>query len=202
MKNSKEFWNKQASKFSINESNEIKESMDKIYKYIKPNMLVLDFGCGTGVSSRAISKVANQVIAVDYSEKMIDIAKNSTAEESNIKYLVGTVEDEEVNSLKYDVVLALNVLHLVDDLELTLQKMNHILKPNGLLISATPCLGEKSKVTRFLFKLFSKVRLLIQVNPISFSELRESIKKMGFLEIESSELVMADSNIFIVSQKK
>ncbi len=202
MKNSIEFWNKQACKFSVNESNEMKESIEKIYKYIKPNMLVLDFGCGTGVSSRAISKAAEQVIGIDYSDKMIDIAKTSTNDESNIKYLVGTIDDEEVNSVKYDVVLALNVLHLVDDLELTLQKINHILKPSGMLISATPCLGEKNKVTKFLFKLLSKVRLLIQVNPISFAELRESMSKVGFHEIESSELNISDSNIFIVSHKK
>jgi len=198
---SRNFWNKQARKFSVKESIEMKVCIDKFKKHIRPHMYVLDFGCGTGVSTRAVAKMSNRVIGIDYSEKMIEIARKATIEESKINYLATTIYDKKLNDSEYDVVLALNVLHLVEDTELTIRRIHQLLKPDGLFISVTPCLGERNFVIKVLFKFLAKINLLIPVNPFSIIELEKLLSTPGFTVVELSNLNNMDSTVFVVSKK-
>jgi len=144
MKDSKEFWNKQASKFSVDESKELDMCFEAAYSYFEQNMKILDFGCGTGISTRKASKKVSNVLGIDYSNEMIELARKATPNDEKIEYKVATIHDKSLNSESYDMVLAFNVLHLVDDPQVALKRIHTLLKPGGLLISSTPCLGEKT----------------------------------------------------------
>jgi 2-polyprenyl-3-methyl-5-hydroxy-6-metoxy-1,4-benzoquinol methylase len=48
------------------------------------------------------------------------------------------------------VILAFHVLHLLEDTQEVVQRMHELLKPGGLFVSATACMGEKSFLGMFL----------------------------------------------------
>ena len=49
--------------------------IDKFVSYLKPGSLVLDIGCGGGTKSKHLIVRGLKVIGIDFSEKMIEIAK-------------------------------------------------------------------------------------------------------------------------------
>jgi len=55
----------------------------------------------------------------------------------------GSAFDERYKKGSFDVILVSHVLHLLEDVHITLHRMNELLKPGRLLISATACVGEK-----------------------------------------------------------
>ena len=138
---------------------------------------------------------------------MIDIA-NRKADERNIKnisFTHSTLFDERLQKESFDVVLAFSVLHLVEDSPRVLNKINSILRPGGFLISATPCMGEKTfygLVVNVPVFLLSKIGFLPHVNFISIFRLRDMITEEHFqvLEIESLS-VRPVTEVFIVARK-
>ncbi|NEW06798.1 methyltransferase domain-containing protein [Paenibacillus sp. SYP-B3998] len=58
---------------------------------------------------------------------------------ANINYAHSTIFDERYKKGSFDVILVFHVLHLLEDEHIVLQRINELLKPGGLLISATPC---------------------------------------------------------------
>ena len=51
------------------------EGTDKFISFLKPGALVLDVGCGAGVKSKYLLDKGLKIIGIDFSEKMIDIAR-------------------------------------------------------------------------------------------------------------------------------
>jgi ubiquinone/menaquinone biosynthesis C-methylase UbiE len=50
---------------------------------------VLEVACGTGFWTEIVAKVAERVVAIDISEKMLDIAQKRKLRSSNVKYIHG-----------------------------------------------------------------------------------------------------------------
>ncbi len=100
---------------------------------------VLDAGCGTGYLSRQLHQRGAKVIGVDFSEKMIEIAR---AKAPRIDFRVDscssleTVEDGSIN-----VVIANYVLMDTPDLYGTMRAFNRVLKADGvaIVIFSHPC---------------------------------------------------------------
>ena len=63
--------------------------MEKLPHDLK-GMRILDAGCGTGVLSRMLDERGAEVVGVDISDKLIDVAKNRSAANKNIEYLSNT----------------------------------------------------------------------------------------------------------------
>lgn len=73
------------------------EGTDKFVSFLKPGALVLDVGCGAGVKSKYLFDKGLNVVGVDFSEKMIEIAQRevsgATFRVAEIKDLSGLKED-------------------------------------------------------------------------------------------------------------
>lgn len=72
------------------------EGTDKFVSFLKPGALVLDVGCGAGVKSQYLLDNGLKVVGIDFSEKMIEIAKrevpSATFHVADIKDLSGFQE--------------------------------------------------------------------------------------------------------------
>jgi 2-polyprenyl-3-methyl-5-hydroxy-6-metoxy-1,4-benzoquinol methylase len=51
------------------------KATDQFISLLKPGDVVLDVGCGTGVKSKYLTEKGLKVVGIDFSEKMIEIAK-------------------------------------------------------------------------------------------------------------------------------
>ena len=107
----------------------------------------MDFGCGSGAITNKLSKVVKFVDAIDISSGMLEFAKKEAEKNSigNINYLQTSIFDQRFKDEAFDVILAFNVLHYIDDMPRLIERTNTLLKPNGVFISSTACLKEKRR---------------------------------------------------------
>jgi 2-polyprenyl-3-methyl-5-hydroxy-6-metoxy-1,4-benzoquinol methylase len=181
--------------------------IEKTKKYLNANSIVLDYGCATGSIAIELAGLVKEVHGIDVSSKMIGIAgrKAEGFKVENVNFLKATIFDERLMQESYDLILCLSVLHLVEDTPQVLDRINQLLKPGGIFISATPCLSENnfiSTLTRIPLFLFSKIGILPHINFFNVSSLVTSITKENFKIIEN-ECIPGNSiaDYFIVARK-
>lgn len=175
-------------------------------QYFKPNMNVVEIGCGTGSTSITHAPHVKQIIATDISGKMLEIAKQNAKEAgvSNVEFRKSSVEQLELPDGSQDVVLGLSILHLLEDKDAAIAKTRRLLKPDGLFVSSTVCIGDMGAATRFLMKTLMPVGqffgLLPNVIPFTKKDLKESLTNGGF-RIEHEWQPKQDAAVFIVGRK-
>ena len=98
-------------------------------------------------------------------------------------------------------ILALNVLHLLEEPDLILERMSNLLKPGGLFISATACLGERWSPLASCLLLLSKTRFVPSFNKYSVSGLEGIITSIKFDIVETVNISKALSEHLIVAKK-
>ena len=201
MNDSKKFWNKQAKSFNSNDNQEIEQLILKSKKYLNANDVVLDFACGTGDSTLGIAKIVKEVHGFDFSEEMIRLGSLKVDSLTNIHFLATTIEDKRFEKESFDVIIAFNILHLLEDLDEVMLRIYSLLKPNGLLISNTACLGETKNLMSLTVNVISKFGMFPTVKPFKGVELEEKICSMGFTKIES--VISSDKvpNMYFVAKK-
>lgn len=212
MKNTKDeapaFWNRRSEVFdkqvlSVYE-NAYRKTVKRSAAFLKKEDRVFEIGCGTGVATIPLSKYVKEITATDISENMIQKAREKAKNQSkdNIIFRTGELTEMEVEPESYDVVAAYNVLLYMKNQEEVLKKIYEVLKPGGIFLSATDCLGRnlsKDSVKKF-WK--SKLHLMPYVafdTPIS---LMRKIQKNGFEVLEIVNLHKNPPNIFIAAKKK
>jgi 2-polyprenyl-3-methyl-5-hydroxy-6-metoxy-1,4-benzoquinol methylase len=138
---------------------------------------------------------------------MVEIAKKK-ADERGIKNIVFTkaaIFDESLGKESFDVILSLSILHLVEETSQVMERINQLLKPGGVFISATPCLGEKAIVSVLMnvpIFFLSKLGLIPSITFFSASSLAATITSAGFQIFEQEDLsVRPLRECFIVARK-
>jgi 2-polyprenyl-3-methyl-5-hydroxy-6-metoxy-1,4-benzoquinol methylase len=176
--------------------------IEKAGKYLKVNDIVLDFGCGTGLVCNELAENVKMVYAIDISSEMIEIARNKAFGRKihNINYVYTTIFDERFKRDSLDVIIVFNVLHLLEDSQKAIQRIYELLKPGGLIISATPCMGEKP-VLNSLFSIGGKIGITPKIKSFKISGLEHSFIKEKFKIIETGCLKQNSPQYLIIAKK-
>ncbi len=185
------FWNRFARRHAaspIRDPAAFQAKIGTITGCLGPGMDVLDMACGTGTMAIRIAPHVRHVHAIDISPRMIDIARTRAAEAGtdNITFEVAAIEDLDATHPLYDAVLALAVLHLLDDWRGAIAKAHDLLKPGGVFISSTHCIEGERKRLKFLVRLGVPLGLMPNLQLIARDDLRAAILAAGFrIERES-----------------
>ncbi len=204
MNKSEKFWNRIAENYNKSERKDVKSFnnlMSKVKENLKPDDIVLDFACGTGSISFEIADSVKKIHAIDTSSKMVEIAKRNIAN-SHVKNIIFEhlpITYKGLSKTKYDSVLAFNILHLLKETKSTIERIQELLKPGGLFISSTPCLGEKYSIIFGFLSLFSKIGVIPYVRTLKFTQLKNLIMKSGFKIVEWEKI--DSSNCFIIAKR-
>jgi 2-polyprenyl-3-methyl-5-hydroxy-6-metoxy-1,4-benzoquinol methylase len=196
------FWDRTASSYDKAEKKDGKIFLQIIKSsksYLSPAVTVLDFGCGTGNAANELSGFVKSIDAIDFSSKMIEIAKRKVHGE-NIKFIQTTIFDDRLKPGSYDFILSFYILHLLEEPQPVIKRMHELLKPGGLLISVTPCMGEKPFLNR-LFSFFSRFGIMPPVKAFTIGDLKELLTT-GRFDIKESKLLPGTSNQYFVVAKK
>lgn len=201
MVDSKKFWAKQAKRYSGSSDVESINTINRISSYLNHEDVVLDFACGTGGSTRAISSKVKHVVGVDFSSDMIKYAKENVDNGEGMTFLVSDIHDEKLENYEYNIITAFNVLHLLDDLEGCVNRIKDLLIPGGLFISLTPCLGPNKGLTAKVVNLISRLGLIPKIEGYTPKILEGRMKSQGFdcMLSESTEEVIP--NLLLILKK-
>lgn len=205
MKDSARFWDKFASRYDRYEERDASiysMILDGIRMCLKKSDHVLDFACGTGLGANEIAGNVNDIVGIDISSKMLEIAQSKleTRKIGNVKYIQSDIFGKDLSAGEFDAVIGSYIIHLLGDPESVIKRINSLLKPGGLFISVTPCLGE-SRSLRAMLWVAGVFGLVPKTRAFKTTGLGNLIKSCGFEITEIKCLYKEGSQNFIVAKK-
>ena len=185
MSRSKKFWDRIAKRYEkkpVGDEAAYQRKLATTRKYLNPDMEVLEVGCGTGSTAIAHAPYVAQIRATDISEKMIGIAKGKAAAAGvhNVTFEALEIEDLGVASESVDAVLALSLLHLLENKEAVIARIHDMLRPGGIFVSNTVCLGDSMKWFRFVAPVGRWLGVFPLLRIFTRNELEVAITSAGF----------------------
>lgn len=106
------------------------KTFEMLRPYIRDNMdLIVDIGCGTGLSTKTCEKYAKQVIGIDPLEDMLNEAKKK--EIKNGTFLNAFSDNTGLEDEIADLVICSQAFHWMNPTS-TLKEVSRILKENGV----------------------------------------------------------------------
>jgi ubiquinone/menaquinone biosynthesis C-methylase UbiE len=204
MTGSKKFWDRIATRYArkpVGDETAYQRKLATTREYLRPDMEVLEIGCGTGSTAIAHAPYVRHIRATDISEKMIEIARGKAASQGaqNVTFEIGGAEDLDVVSESVDAVLALSLLHLLEDRDAAIARIYDVLRPGGIFVSNTVCLGDSMKWFQFVAPVGRWLGVFPLLRIFTRSELEASITSARF-EIEH-EWQPDKRVVFIIARK-
>ena len=205
MNSSAKFWDRIANRYSkrpVADEESYQEKLRVTRTYFRPDMEVLEFGCGTGSTAINHSPCVGHIHAIDISSKMIEIAQGKADEGnvSNVTFEQSTIEGVSVPDQSLDAVLGLSILHLLENKEGAIEKVHRMLKPGGVFVTSTTCLGDSLKFFKLIAPVGKFLGLMPLVRVFTTGELVASLTDAGF-EIDHQWQPGKGEAMFIVAKK-
>jgi len=166
---------------------------------------VLDVGCGTGSLALRLAPSAGHVHGLDISPEMIRIArgKAEAAGADSVRFHVGPF-DERFTALpdgSVDLLSACSLLHLVEDRAAVLAQALRLLKPGGVFVTSTVCLGESWIPYR---PLLTEMRWAGRAPPVwvfDKATLADDLRRAGLVDVEAPDVGAKGEIGFFVARR-
>ena len=142
---------------------------------------VLECACGTGMISVCIAPRCRHLTATDFSEGMLKRAAKKCAGFANTEVRRADIVALDFPDESFDIVVAANVIHLLDEPLKALAEMDRVLRPGGKLIIPTYVNKQKAKV---FDKTIDKAGADFK-HDFTYSEYREFFVKAGCRDIRT-----------------
>ncbi|MGK7654135.1 MULTISPECIES: class I SAM-dependent methyltransferase [unclassified Roseovarius] len=208
MKPGKQFWSGIAPKYAakpIGDEAAYVATLERIRAHLPCGARVLEIGCGTGGTALRLAGEAGEIVATDFAGGMIAEARKRQGAH-NVRFLVADVHDARLEPGTFDVVLALNVVHLMEDATEVHRRVHDLLKEGGSYISKTPCIGEPD--LGWKFNLMRKALPLLQwlgkapfVRFLKTADMDAEIGSSGFRIVETGSYPVRPPSHLIVARK-
>lgn len=203
----REFWNMRSRTYDQQSGEEYAQAYEKTVsntlKYLNGEARVLEFACGTGITTVAIAPHVSFVRAIDISDEMVGKAREKIQALglSNVELSQTDLFDPCLEEGSFDAVTAFNVLLYVENRAQVLERIRSLLKPGGMFLSATDCLGEG--ITRVGIRKFWKSHTgsMPYVAFDSRKKLEGEIVRAGFTVLERENLFSTPPNLFVAAKK-
>ena len=150
--------------------------------YFRPDMTVLEFGCGTGTTAIAQAPYVKHIHATDISAKMLEIArrKAAAAKVKNISFAQATLDDLDDADESYDAVMGHSILHLLEDRDAAIAKVHRLLRPGGVFVTSTVCLGDGMRYLKLIAPVGRLIGFMPMVRVFTANQLEASLTACGF----------------------
>ena len=203
---SRDFWNGRACDYDRQVGTQYAQAYDQTVahtlKYLRREDCVLEFACGTGLVTLGVAPHVAHLRAIDLSDGMAAraAAKVEAAGLTNTTVTNTDLFDSSLEEGSFDAVLAFNVLCYVEDLPGVLARIRALLKPGGLFLSATDCLGQG--ITREGLQKFwrSRTGAMPYVAFYTMKRLERAIARAGFSVLERENLYPSPPNLFVAAR--
>jgi ubiquinone/menaquinone biosynthesis C-methylase UbiE len=181
----REYFNKLAGKFGRSYCpGRSWQALAHLFLTMIPSIDVADLGAGEGTLSQILAKSARKVIAIDISERMVEIGSQLAKDQgfTNLEYRIGDLEEPPISENSIDLALFSQALHHANSPQRAITAARRILREGGRLV-----------ILDLLAHDFEQARELYADLWLGFSE----VELMGLLE----QAGFRENNVQIVSRE-
>ena len=132
---------------------------------------ILDAGCGTGVLSRMLDEKGAEVVGVDISEKLIEVAKNRSSLNKNIEYFAGDMKEQSFGNFDYIIAMDSLIHYYPEDVMSSLVDFSNRANKSVLFTVIPSTFALRTKLR--LGKYFPKSERSPEVVPIGWDQLQQ-----------------------------
>ena len=199
------FWDKRAEKYAqrpVADQETYNKKLEITRTYFQKESEVLETGCGTGSTALAHAPYVRHILATDISPAMINIAREKAEanQVDNVSFEVQAVAGHDIKPSFYDVIMAHNLLHLLEDPQAAIAAAYRGLKQGGVFITSTACIGDMSWYFRVIAPVGHFLGLIPFVNVFTQAQLKQSFIDAGFV-IDHEWLPKKNAAAFIIAKK-
>ncbi len=200
------FWDRQADSYAkkpIKDMPAYERTLERTRAYLSPADHVLEAGCGTGSTALLLATDVAHITAIDVSSRMIEIAsdKREKAGVGSVAFRKATLDDASLETASFEAVLAFSFLHLLDDPGAAIRRIHDLLKPGGVFISKTVCLGGKVGLWPLLIKGMQIVGYAPHVTYLDAERIETLVAEAGFDILETADYPGSLTSRFVVARK-
>ena len=156
-----------------------------IAKMIYPKDEVLECACGTGLLTAVIAGRCQKLTATDFSAKMLEKARKNCKAFNNVEFAKADITKLPYEDDSFDVVVAGNVIHLLDDPYSALNELKRVCKKDGRLIIATYMNKDKNGKSSLFSETLGKAGADFK-RQFTIGSYRSFFEEAGFHDIEIS----------------
>jgi len=206
MYKSERFWDRLAKNYDRQDSDSGAKhirTIQKIKEYINKNDIVFDYGCATGTIAIDIADNVKKIHGIDISSKMIQAAEKKAENRKiyNVEFAHTSIYDDNYKPESFDVVIAFNILHLLEDYEKVIRRISELLKPGGIFISSSACLAQEKAIIGKFLSFLSKIKLVPHVKLFNIKELENSIVEGNFQIVEKEKNFQGKFSYLVIAKK-
>ncbi|WP_439124746.1 class I SAM-dependent methyltransferase [Marivita sp.] len=208
MYKSAKFWDRIADKYAatpIRNPDAYEATLDQVRALVAPTDTVLELGCGTGSTAVALAPDVSQIIATDVSGAMLEKGRQKAHDQglSNVQFIQTDAADAPQGP--FDVVLAFNLLHLLEDMDGALSDIAARTKPGGVFVSKSFCMPDRRNMIWWFIQLGLPVMQAIGKAPyfakLSTAELDAAITRAGFTIVETQMAPGKDPRRTVIARR-
>lgn len=202
MKDQGRIWDRFAKKYVASPIDDVPSYEHKLAltrNYMRPDMDVLEFGCGSGNTARLLAPSVHHYTAMDISKEMIAHGSALGPIPDNMDYRVSDFATTDLGGKTYDMILAMSVLHVLRDPSAVVQKVARTLKPGGYFVSSSVPIKEFGAL-RFAAPLLGKLGFIPSLTAMTADELRALMTDDG-LDLVEDWRAKPRSALFLIARK-
>jgi len=199
------FWNRMApgyARSTISDVENYERKLRETAALMRPDMQVLEIGCGTGSTALWHAPNVAHITATDLSSGMLDIAREKAriAAIENVTFVEAAAEDVPQPDRPYDMIMAHSLLHLVKDHREVITNMANMLAPGGYLVTSTICMSEGLSAFKLIAWPGRILGLLPRINFLRKRDLEDAVQDAG-LKIHTCWRPGKRKAVFLIAQK-
>lgn len=165
---------------------------------------VVEIGCGTGTLALRLAPHCRRIEGLDISTEMLGFARQKALAQGagNVHFHEGAFDaSAPFEPGAADALLAYSILHLVEDLDDALARAFSLLRPGGVLVSSTACLGDSWKPYGLIIAVMRWTRGAPYVRILRRAELLAAVEAAGFVDIELPDVGASPTTAFLVARR-
>lgn len=157
-----DFWSTFARFYDVAESlnGKVYREMVSVTTQLVPHgAAVLECAAGTGELTLAAARKAERVVCTDYSGEMLKVARKKAKKRRfvNIEFERANIFHLDYADETFDIVIAGNVLHLLDNPENAVRELCRVTKSGGRILLPTFMTRDKSAISETLLKAYRRL---------------------------------------------
>ncbi len=193
---------KQRNKHNIDQTES--KSVQHTLKYLEPYQEVLNIGYNAYKNKSKIIEHVKGFDELNHAEFETNYNEHKTQKRAieTSSFDATTLSEQPFEDQMFDVVTAFHVLQSIDDIEAAIHHINTLLKPGGLMIVSTTCLGEQRSFRESILAISDRTDMGQKTKVFSIAELENWVTGGNFEIVETRILSQANNDYFLVAQKQ